>query len=108
MQNAECKIKVWQMFHDFGYFYPFPHKLVDVGQIYFPLERKGFIHASKSKLWKRFFVWGKYLQVSLLKYFAKKTVDSFFVPSEYMCDVVAKSRAVDKKKIKVLEHFIQE
>jgi hypothetical protein len=43
-----------------------------------------------------------------LKKFAKQSVDMFLVPSDYMKDIVVKSWWIDKQKVEVLEHFVQE
>ena len=108
VQSAKSKVDVWQMFHDFGYFYPFPHKLTDVKQLSTPLNMKNFLKDAGDSFIKKVFARGKYLQLVLLKNFAKKHVDKFFVPSNYMRDIVAKSWQVDEKKLEVLEHFVQE
>lgn len=103
--------QTWQMFHDFGYFYPFPNKLTDIKQIKTPLTRVTFVASSWAWTFgmiKKILVWGKYINLSLLKYFAKKSVDKFLVPSQYMENIVSKSWKISKKKVEVLEHFVQE
>jgi hypothetical protein len=79
------------MFHDFGYFYPFPHSLTDVKQLPLPLHKKSFLSVAGASIIKRALVFGKYLQLLLLKKFAKQSVDMFLVPSDYMKDIVVKS-----------------
>ncbi len=103
-----CDAHIWQMFHDFGYFYAFPNQLKQVKTIKTPLRRKTFIKSSGAIGFRKIFVWWKYINILLLQYFAKKSVDKFLVPSKYMENIVSKSWKIPKKKITVLEHFVQE
>ncbi|NOZ44133.1 MAG: glycosyltransferase [bacterium] len=98
----------WMMFHDFGYFYAFPNTLVDPKDVDFVLNRKDFLVPAGKNVLMRFLLWGKYINICLIKFFAKKYIDLFLVPSEYMKKLVAKSWRLPKKKLKVLEHFVQE
>lgn len=100
--------KRWMMFHDFGYFYPFPHALEDPEVVPLPLVRKTFVAAAGGGVLKKIFVWGKYIQLKMLSWAAKKSIDMFLVPSRYIVQIAEKSWEIEKNKVVVLEHFVQE
>jgi hypothetical protein len=98
------------MYHDFGYFFPFPSKLTDVHQIKTPLSLKHFldnISFTKNPI-KALFVSLKYLTVYALKKTLVADIDLHFVPSDFMVDIVHKSYQLKKEKIISLPHFLQE
>ncbi len=97
------------MFHDLGYFYPFPSQLTDEHQIKTPLNLKHFLASSPTKNpVKRFAMMGKYIVLALIKNQLHKRMDSILVPSEFMIDIAHKSYQIDKNKIISFPHFIQE
>lgn len=107
--SKNSSAKKWMMFHDLGYFAPFPSKLEQEKNIKTPLTLKNFLNSqtSKNPLIKLAII-GKYLALLLIKKQLKKSVDTFLVPSNFMVDIVHKSYKIDNEKIKVFPHFIQE
>lgn len=101
--------KKWMMFHDLGYFYPFPSQLTSEHQIKTPLTLKHFLasYPTKNPL-KKLAIIGKYISLSLIKYQLQKRMDTFFVPSPFMENIVHNSYKINKDKIKTFPHFIQE
>jgi len=97
------------MYHDFGYFYPFPHSLNFVDQIQTPLTLNNYIKSANTynpiKIIAIFF---KYLSVYLIKNQLKKSNFKHLTPSDFMVDIVAASYQISKKKIQSFPHFIQE
>lgn len=97
------------MYHDFGYFYPFPHSLNFVDQIQTPLTLKNYIKSADTynpiKIIAIFF---KYLSVCLIKNQLKKSDFKHLTPSDFMVDIVADSYQISHKKIQAFPHFIQE
>ena len=101
--------KKWMMFHDLGYFYPFPSQLTSEDQVKTPLTLKHFIASYTTKnSFKKLAIIGKYVSLRLIKKQLKKNIDTFLVPSKFMQDIVHKSYKVEKEKIKLFPHFIQE
>jgi hypothetical protein len=37
------------MYHDFGYFFPFPNKLYETNQIKYPLSLKNYVQSAQTK-----------------------------------------------------------
>lgn len=106
--GKSCAKERWMMYHDFGYFFPFPQKLTKVEDVKTPLNARNFVAMSKSKNpIKKLFVWGKYLSLSALKK-SLSSVDKHLVPSDFMIDIVHNSHKIPKEKISSLEHFLQE
>jgi hypothetical protein len=101
--------KKWMMFHDLGYFYPFPSQLTSEDQIKTPLDLNHFLasYTTKNQL-KKLAIMGKYFSLRLIKKQLKKTIDTFLVPANFMQEIVHKSHKIEKEKIKVFPHFIQE
>lgn len=94
------------MYHDFWYFHPFPSKVYEQNQIEFELNFIDFIKAWQTKNpFKIAFIILKFFSIKLLKNTIKKNTHLHLVPSEYMENVVSKSRNIDKKNIKTLAHF---
>jgi hypothetical protein len=101
--------KKWMMFHDLGYFYPFPSQLTNEHQIKTPFTLKHFLasYDTKNPL-KQLAIIGKYFSLRLMKKQLQKRMDTFLVPSDFMKDIVHKSYTLENEKIKVFPHFIQE
>ena len=106
-KNSSAKKRM--MFHDLGYFYPFPSKLNHENQIKTPFTLKHFLssYPTKSPL-KKLAIIGKYLSLCLIKKQLQKRMDTFLVPSDFMKDIVHKSYTIENEKIKVFPHFIQD
>jgi len=107
--SKHSSAKKRMMFHDLGYFYPFPSQLTSEHQIKKPLTLKNFLasYQTKNPL-KKLAIIGKYLSLCLIKKQLQKRMDTFLVPSDFMVDIVHKSYKIDINKIKVFPHFIQE
>ena len=96
------------MYHDFGYFTPYPHALTDTKQTKTPLTLKNYLAMTQtSNLLKKLFTFGKYLSLSLLIKRLKKTIDLHLVPSEFMEPIVQKSLKISPNKITAFNHFLQ-
>jgi hypothetical protein len=107
--SRNSSAKKWMMFHDLGYFAPFPSKLEQEKNIKTPLTSKNFLNSQTSKNpFIKLAIIGKYIALLLIKKQLKKSVDTFLVPSKFMESIVHKSYIIDKEKIKVFSHFIQE
>ena len=97
--------KKWMMYHDFGYFTPYPHQLSDTKQIKTPLSLKHYLAMANTKNpIKKFLICGKYLTLSCLK----KQIDLHLVPSAFIVPIVEKSFGLPIEKISDFNHFIQE
>lgn len=98
----------WMMYHDLGYFFPFPKKLLYEQQIKTPLTLFSFLSMVNSIHPTVFlFVAGKYLSLSLLKKRLAK-IDKHLVPSNFLVEILHNSHQIPKQKIFCLEHFLQE
>ena len=97
------------MFHDLGYFYPFPSQLTSEQQIKTPCTLKHFLssYSTKNPV-KKLAIVGKYALLCLIKKQLQKRMDLFLVPSDFMKDIVHKSYNIDNEKINIFPHFIQE
>lgn len=106
-KNSSAKKRM--MFHDLGYFYPFPSQLTNEHQIKTPLTLKHFLasYPTNNPL-KKIAMIGKYISLILIKKQLQKRIDTFLVPSEFMKDIVHKSYRVENEKIATFSHFIQE
>ncbi|MFZ2151123.1 MAG: glycosyltransferase [Candidatus Absconditicoccaceae bacterium] len=109
LASKNFKGQKFVMYHDFGYFYPFPHSLNFVYQIQTPLTLKNYIKSADTynpiKIIAIFF---KYLSVYLIKNQLKKSNFKHLTPSDFMVDIVADSYQISKKRIQAFPHFIQE
>ncbi|HCB51669.1 TPA: hypothetical protein DEP21_03795 [Patescibacteria group bacterium] len=47
--TRKSKSERWMMYHDFGYFYPYPSQLTDIQQIKTPMNIKHFFAMNTSK-----------------------------------------------------------
>ena len=107
--SKQSTAKKRMMFHDLGYFYPFPSQLTSEHQIKTPLNLTHFLasYPTNNPL-KKLAIIGKYLSLRLIKRQMQKRIDTFLVPSEFMVDIVHKSYKIENEKIKVFPHFIQD
>ncbi|MEI7918898.1 MAG: hypothetical protein WCH65_01430 [bacterium] len=106
-KNSPAKKRM--MFHDLGYFAPFPSQLFQEKQIRTPCTLSHFLQTQPTKKpIKTLAMIGKYLSLSLIKHQLKKRIDTFLVPSAFIVDIAHKSYKIDKEKIKTFPHFIQE
>lgn len=97
------------MFHDLGYFYPFPSQLTNEHQIKTPFTLQHFLSSYQTKNpLKKMAIIGKYLSLYLIEKQLQKRMDTFLVPSPFMKDIVHKSYEVSDDKIEIFPHFIQE
>ena len=96
------------MYHDFGYFHPFPSKLYHIEDCKTPLTMKNFVSAYK---WKnpinRLAVRFKYYRLQPLKKTLKKEIDLHLSPSDCVTIVIHNSYQILQKKCKTFPHFIQ-
>lgn len=101
--------KKWMMFHDLGYFAPFPSSLSQEQQIRTPLTLSHFLQSQPTKNPIKILASiGKYISLKLIQNQLKKRIDTFLVPSDFMVDIVHKSYKISKASIKVFSHFIQD
>ena len=105
-QKREKKSELWMMYHDFWYFYPYPHTLFEVKFCKTPLSMKNFLDQQKGI--KKFFARWKYLLMKGLVKVLKESINLHLVPSEYMKEIVVQSYQIADKKVKVFPHFIQD
>ena len=104
--KSECKF--WMMYHDFGYFYPFPSQLFFIENCKTPLTKKNFVSAYK---WKnpitKLAVLCKYFWLQPLKKVLKKEIDLHLSPSDCITNIARDSYKIAEKKCKSFPHFIQ-
>ncbi len=106
-KNSPAKKRM--MFHDLGYFAPFPSALTEVKQIRTPFTLRNFLRTQPTKNpLKKLAMIGKYISLRLIGNQLKKNMDTFLVPSDFMIDIVHKSYKINKEAIKIFPHFIQE
>jgi len=97
------------MYHDLGYFYPFPSKLEREEQIKTPLTFSNFVTSAHTRNpIKKLAVAGKYILLKSIKNQLSETIDLHLVPSAFMKPILHKSYGIEEEKITVLPHFIQE
>ena len=103
------QVNIRMMYHDFGYFFPFPHKLFHLEDCKTPLILSNFMFSVKNAgIITKLAVLCKYVWMKKLVRVLKKSVDLHLVPSEFMVNIVSKSYWVSQKKVKAFNHFIQE
>lgn len=104
--KSDCKF--WMMYHDFGYFYPFPSQLYHIEDCKTPLTRKNFMSAYK---WKnpliKLAILCKYYRLQPLKKILKKEIDLHLSPSDCITNIARDSYKISEKKCKSFPHFIQ-
>jgi hypothetical protein len=107
--TRKAKAEKRMMYHDLGYFHPFPSKLEREEEIKTPFTFRNFISSSKTKNpIIKLAITGKYILLKLIQKQLKKSMDLHIVPSAFMKPIVHKSYEIDDEKIVVLPHFIQE
>ena len=105
-KKSDCKF--WMMYHDFGYFYPFPSELYYIEDCKTPLTKKNFTSAYK---WKnpitKLAVLCKFYWLQPLKKILKKEIDLHLSPSDCITNIARDSYWISEKKCKSFPHFIQ-
>jgi len=100
--------KFWMMYHDFGYFYPFPSELYHIEDCKTPLTKKNFLSAYK---WNnpitKLAVLCKYFWLQPLKKALKKEIDLHLAPSDCITNIARDSYWIQEKKCRSFPHFIQ-
>ena len=100
--------KFWMMYHDFGYFYPFPSELYFIEDCKTPLTKKNFVSAYKWKnLIIKLAVLCKYYWLKKKKKVLKKEIDLHLSPSDCITNIARDSYKIAEKKCKSFPHFIQ-
>ena len=100
--------KFWMMYHDFGYFYPFPSELYYIEDCKTPLTKKNFLSAYKWKnLITKLAVLCKYYWLQPLKKTLKKEIDLHLSPSDCITNIARDSYWIQEKKCRSFPHFIQ-
>lgn len=107
--TRSCKAEKWMMYHDFGYFTPYPHQLSTIKEIKTPLRLRHYLHMAKTKNpLKKLLICGKYLTLGLLKTELKKQISRHLVPSAFMVPIVEQSFELPKGKTEAFNHFLQD
>ena len=105
-EKSDCNF--WIMYHDFGYFYPFPSQLYHIEDCKTPLTKKNFLSAYK---WKnpitKLAVLCKYYWLQPLKKVLKKEIDLHLSPSDCITNITRDSYWIQEKKCRSFPHFIQ-
>ena len=106
LNKSDCKL--WMMYHDFWYFYPFPSQLYHIEDCKTPLSMKNFVSAYKwNNPIKKLAVWFKYIRLQPLKKVLKKEIDLHLSPSDCVSNIARDSYKIWEKKCKSFPHFIQ-
>ena len=101
--------KKFVMYHDFWYFYPFPHTLNFVDQVITPLTLRNYLKSANTKNpVKIIAIAFKYLSVYLIKTQLTNNWFKHLTPSDFMAEIAMRSYKIPKKDIQALPHFIQE
>lgn len=109
------KSKKLMMYHDLGYFHPYPSKVTQEEQV-LSFGRENFIKMSQqnnintniknnSNIIHKMVVFLKYIHLKLLRNILKSSVDTHLVPSDFMKSILSKSRGIKSEKIETLPHF---
>ena len=107
-KNEKSDCKFWMMYHDFGYFYPFPSELYFIEDCKTPLTKKNFVSAYKWKnLITKLAVLCKYYWLQPLKKALKKEIDLHLSPSDCITNIARDSYKISERKCKSFPHFIQ-
>ena len=100
--------KFWMMYHDFGYFYPFPSELYHIEDCKTPLTKKNFVSAYRwNNVVTKLAVWFKYYRLQPLKKVLKKEIDLHLAPSDCVTIIARDSYKISEKKCRSFPHFIQ-
>jgi hypothetical protein len=107
--SRNSKAEKRMMYHDLGYFFPFPSKLEREEQIKTPLSFSNFVSSAQTRNpIKKLAMTGKYILLRLIKKQLKKRIDLHIVPSEFIKPILHKSYGITEEKITILPHFIQD
>lgn len=107
-KKEKSDYKFWMMYHDFGYFYPFPSELYHIEDCKTPLTKKNFLSAYKWKnLVTKLAVLCKYYWLQPLKNVLKKEIDLHLAPSDCITNIAHDSYKIAEKKCRSFPHFIQ-
>ena len=107
-KNKKSDCKFWMMYHDFGYFYPFPSQLYHIEDCKTPLTKKNFTSAYKwNNQITKLAVLCKYYRLQPLKKVLKKEIDLHLTPSNCITNIARDSYKISEKKCKSFPHFIQ-
>jgi glycosyltransferase involved in cell wall biosynthesis len=106
--KQHTKNSIRMMYHDFGYFYPYPKKLFFIDEVKTPLNFQHFMMGAKGE-WriKKLATLCKYIRIQGLVKTLKKSVHLHLVPSPFMENIVSESYQIPEKKVKSFPHFIQ-
>lgn len=97
------------MYHDLGYFYPFPSKLEREEQIKTPLTLSNFVSSAHTRNpIKKLAMIGKYILLKCIKTQLTEQEFLHIVPSAFIKPILHASYTIEDEKIVVLSHFIQE
>ena len=104
--------KKLMMYHDLGYFHPFPSSLLQEDMIHTPMNLINFLKTKNNKITKNpiqfLAICFKYISIVLLRSQFRNAIDHHLVPSKFMEKIVSKSYKINSKKVQTLSHFIQE
>ncbi|HRX63649.1 MAG TPA: glycosyltransferase [Candidatus Absconditabacterales bacterium] len=103
------KSKKFMMYHDLGYFHPFPKSVLQENMVKTPFTFKNFVssYPSKNPITK-FAICLKYISICLIKKQLKKTIDLHLLPSDFVTKITHESYQIDTKKVQTFSHFIQQ
>jgi hypothetical protein len=107
--SKASKAEKRMMYHDLGYFYPYPSRLENESQIRYPFTMKNFIGSAKTRNpVKIAAIRWKYQVVKSIKTQLQKGFKLHLVPSSFMKPIVQQSYGIPDEQIVVFPHFIQE
>lgn len=94
------------MYHDFGYFHPYPSMIFEEGQLNYPFSINNFVQASQKSFPKNILVYFKAFSMLLIKRLLINTIDIHLVPSIYMIAIISHNYNIEENKINLLSHYI--
>lgn len=101
------RAKKWMMYHDLGYFHPFPSRVYELDQIR-SLTRLHYLEMTQSK---NIFVFlcasWKYLSLKLLWIQLKKQISKHLIPSPFIRPYLRAAFDIQINAIETFAHFIQ-
>ena len=102
------RIRTWIMYHDLGYFHPYPSLLAEVSQIPKVWSLISWLQAGYEvdQVWliKTILMILKFRNISALRRALVRNTSIHFIPSSYMVPIL-EQRWIETKKIQVLGHF---
>lgn len=105
--NHKSKAKKRMMYHDLGYFHPFPSKVYDEREVK-NLTFSSFLQMAKTKNpLKLLLVAGKWISLKLLSTSLKSQIDKHLAPSAFMTPMIKRAIEVSTDKIQTFSHFVQ-